>query len=143
MDEIGSSMVASTIHRFETETGPDGTPWRPSARALREGGQTLSDSGRLRASITHRVGVGGDSVAVGTNVVYAGIHQFGGRTPARTIRARQKQALWWPGAAHPVKAVRHPGSDMPARPFLGLSSGDERAIVAILERHAAEGARDA
>ena len=132
LDEIGSYLVTATIRRFELERGPDG-PWKKSGRAAREGGQTLTDTGRLRASITHRVT--GNAVEVGTNVVYAAIHQLGGRTPPRTIRPRRKKALFFPGARHPVRSVRHPGSDIPARPFLGVDEQDRGAIGRIVERY--------
>ncbi|MCY4548123.1 MAG: phage virion morphogenesis protein [Defluviicoccus sp.] len=135
--QIGSYMVAATIRRFETETGPDG-PWTPSARAREEGGQTLTDSGRLRSSIAYNVT--GDGMEVGTNVVYAAIHQFGGRTRPRVIRPRHKRALFWPGARHPVAKVEHPGSEIPARPFLGFDERDRiavgRIVLGMLERAA-------
>ena len=134
-DEIGGRLEASTMHRFETQTAPDGAPWKPSKRAKRDSGETLTDTGRLRASITRRVRP--DRVEVGSGVVYAAIHQFGGRTPPRTIRPRRKKALFWPGARHPVRSVRHPGSQVPARPFLGLSPGDSRAIPRIVARRLA------
>lgn len=70
----------------------------------------------------------------GTNVEYAAIHQFGGRTPARTIVPRYGRALFWPGARHPVRRVRHPGSLIPARPFLGLDDDDRRAITQTISR---------
>lgn len=136
LDEIGARLVTSTVLRFEREHSPDGVPWKRPRRAERERGQTLTDTGRLRGSITHRVV--GDAVEVGTNVVYGAIHQLGGRTPARTIRPKTKKALFFPGAAHPVAKVRHPGSTIPARPFLGLDDGDRRAIERIVERHLAE-----
>ncbi len=135
MDEIGQSLVASVIDRFERERGPGGGPWKPSARATRGKrgrGQTLTDTGRLRASITHRASR--DAVEVGTNVVYAAIHQFGGKTGPRTIRPKRKKALYWPGAAHPVARVDHPGSTIPARPFLGLDEDDRRSILKIVSR---------
>ena len=132
-DEIGSYVVASTIRRFETEAGPGDRPWRKSRRAAREGGQTLTDSARLRQSITHNVLP--DGVEVGTNVIYAAIHQFGGRTPPRTIRPKRRKALYFPGAAHPVAKVNHPGSTIPARPFLGIDERDEVAISRIVARH--------
>ena len=138
LDEIGESLETRTVRRFETQQGPDGVPWKPSYRAVRQRGQTLRDTGRLRDSITHRVSPGGDEVAIGTNVEYAAIHQFGGKTPPRIIRPRSKKALFWPGAAHPVKSVRHPGSEMPARPFLGVSPADERALLAIVSRRISE-----
>lgn len=132
-DDIGNYLVAATIRRFETESGPGGAPWRKSRRAAREGGKTLTDSGRLRGSITHNVL--SDGVEVGTNVQYAAIHQFGGRTPPRTIRPRRKKALFFPGARHPVAKVEHPGSTIPARPFLGVDAGDRAAIERIVARH--------
>ena len=49
MDQIGRYLVASTLRRFERERAPDGSPWLKSARALAEGGRTLTDTGRLRA----------------------------------------------------------------------------------------------
>jgi phage gpG-like protein len=38
--------------------------------------------------------------------------------------------LWrsWPGAAHPVRVVKHPGSDIPARPFLMVQDEDWEEI---------------
>ena len=129
LDVIGARLVASVQHRFETETGPGGVPWKPSVRAREEGGQTLTDTGRLRASITHRLGPG--EVVIGTNVVYAAIHQFGGQTPPRVIRPKHKKALAFTGGGGQKvvrKSVRHPGSKMPARPFLGIDTGDEAVI---------------
>lgn len=133
LDEIGARLEASTARRFETETDPDGVPWPRSQRAKDEQGQTLTDSGRLRASIARHVG--NTEVLVGTNVAYAAIHQFGGTTPPRTIRPRNKKALAWPGARHPVGKVEHPGSEIPKRSFLGVSSRDRDAILRIIERH--------
>ena len=97
-------------------------------RAREEGGQTLTDTGRLRASITHRLGP--DEVVIGTNVVYAAIHQFGGQTPPRVIRPKHKKALAFTVGGQKIarKSVRHPGSKIPARPFLGIDSGDEAVI---------------
>ncbi|MEW5726059.1 MAG: phage virion morphogenesis protein, partial [Thermodesulfobacteriota bacterium] len=71
----------------------------------------------------------------GTNVLYAAILQFGGRTNPKVIEPKRKKALFWPGAAHPVKRVNHPGSVIPARPFLGIGPEDEADIMEILTRH--------
>ena len=108
LDDIGRRLVSSTILRFEREHAPDGTPWKPSQRAEAEGGVTLTDTARLWQSITHRVS--GDAVEVGTNVVYGAIHQFGGQA----------------GRGHSVT--------LPARPYLGVSTGDRRAILRIVRR---------
>lgn len=142
LDEIGAQLVSSTRLRFVTQSAPDGAPWKPSARARRQGGQTLSDTGRLRRSITARVTPRG--LQVGTNVAYAAPHQFGAEIPARTIRARFAQALAFPGRGGRTifrKSVRHPGSTIPARPFLGLSAEDERDIRRIVGRWLGEAAR--
>lgn len=109
MDNIGAMLVTSVLHRFETGVGPDGTPWKPSQRAIRESGQTLVDQGNLMKSMTHVAGR--DFVEVGTNVVYAAIHQFGGKT----------------GRGHAV--------ELPARPYLGIDAGDRAEILAILRDH--------
>ena len=111
LDEIGAHLVQSVQERFESGIGPDGDRWKPSARALAEGGQTLVDSGRLRDSVTHQVEPG--RVVVGSNLVYAAIHQVGGEA----------------GRNHSVK--------LPARPYLGISTGDEIEIGAILDDHLA------
>jgi phage gpG-like protein len=63
-------------------------------------------------------------VIIGSDRKYAAIHQLGGHTGARVIRPKKKKALFWPGAKHPVKQVRHPGSRIPARPYFPfLKSG--------------------
>lgn len=112
MEEIGSYLVSETLHRFETETRPEGGPWVPSVRAATEGGQTLTDRAHLRQSITYVAGA--DSVQVGSNLVYAAIHQFGGR------------------------AGRGRSVALPARPYLGLAPGDDAEIAAILDDYLSE-----
>lgn len=77
-ESIGESLVASTVQRFENEEDPEGKRWKPSRRAIEEGGQTLSDTGRLKGSIGYEATP--EMVVVGTNVEYAAIHQFGGNT---------------------------------------------------------------
>lgn len=124
LDEIGGALVAATQQRFEAGQAPDGTPWERSRRAIYEGGQTLRDSGRLEQSITHRVSA--DRVAVGTNVIYAAVHQFGA-----TIRPKAANALMFktPGGGFAqVQSVT-----IPARPFLGMSQGDRAEVGAIVE----------
>lgn len=142
MAAIGSRIEASTILRFERERGPDGTGWKRSHRAREESGQTLTDTARLRGSITHVLrGSGPDvEVLVGTNVEYGAIHQFGDKTRARVIRPKYRKALKFTAGDKTVfaKHVNHPGSKIPARPFLGLSGGDRREIRGIIERHLAK-----
>lgn len=119
MDAVGLYLVGSAIERFGSESAPDGTPWKPSRRAQQEGGQTLSLTGRLRSSLTRRAGAA--EVVVGSNVVYAGIHQFGG-----VIEPVDAKAL------HFVIGGRHiivQRVTMPARPFLGINADDINEIA--------------
>lgn len=76
MQGIGRALKTGTQLRFRSGTAPDGSAWEKSWRAKNQGGQTLSLTRRLRNSITSEATH--DSVAVGTNVLYAAIHQFGG-----------------------------------------------------------------
>ena len=132
LDNIGASLVASTEHRFETGTGVDGSPWPESIRAQLTGGKTLVDTGRLRGSITHNATA--RMVEVGTNVIYAAIHQFGGDIVPKTAKAlRFKVGGKW---AMTKKVT------IPARPFLGIDEDDEKEIILIGEdwlREAANG----
>lgn len=102
------------------------TAWKETARSRRDGGKPLTRTARLRRSIT----ADSDDVSAraGTNVKYARIHQLGGKTKPHIIRARNKEVLSWPGARHPVRAVNHPGSNIPARPFLVMTDDGMRQI---------------
>lgn len=68
-------------------------------------------TGTLRRSITpifSESGRGKLKAIVGTNNPYAVFMEFG--TRAHLILPVRKKALWWGGAAHPVKSVFHPGT---------------------------------
>lgn len=125
MDGLGLYLESSTIERFETETAPDGSRWTPSLRAKQEGGKTLTDRGQLRSSVTHEAG--SDWTAVGSNKVYAGIHNQGG-----VIRAKSGPFLTFalPGGLgfRRVAQVK-----IPARTFIGISREDEDELVALSE----------
>lgn len=89
------------------------TPWAAKADgsvATLRRDQVLRRSPRVVAVDSKRAIIGSDRR-------YAAIHQLGGKTPAHVIKPRNKKALFWPGAGHPVGAVKHPGSKIPARPF--------------------------
>lgn len=125
MRDIAALGENSTRLRFRTETGPDGTRWKPSLRARIKGGRTLTKDGHLAGSLSSHFGP--DFAEWGVNRVYAAIHQFGG-----VIRGRGAGALRFrlaDGGFAVVRAVR-----MPARPFLGVSSDDARDILDILQR---------
>ena len=132
--EIGAGLLASTIHRFETQSDPSGRPWQPlsadtviariggtkraytkkmrfTSRAKRMIGamKILVVSAQLRDSMTYNAGPEG--VEVGTNKVYGGIHQHGGQ------------------------AGRGRKVTIPAREYLGLSSADDDMLYSAVARH--------
>lgn len=81
-------MMRDSTQSFQRQADPvTGAPWKPSVRAIKQHGQTLLDTGRLRRSVRAEYEVGGDMVHVygGTlPLAYAAVHQFGGRrTPKR------------------------------------------------------------
>ena len=78
---LGNLVRSQTLRHFEQETGPAGK-WaglRPATVRQKRGGQgqILSDTGRLRGSIS--AVIGGGAVEVGTNVFYGKFHQRGTR----------------------------------------------------------------
>ena len=89
------------------------------------GGVILQRSGQLAASI--QTTYGNTTAVVGTNKVYAAIHQFGGKTKPHVIKAKNGRALSFGGIV--VRSVNHPGSNIPARPFLTLTPRDLRDVV--------------
>lgn len=144
--------------RFRSAKGPDGDAWVKSRRAAEEGGQTLSLSRRLRNSIT--TSATATTASVGSNVVYAAIHQFGG-----VIRAKKGPFLaipMTPQARSAGSPTRMPGLHvwqttkgqfvmgteqgvvhfllrrqvtLPARPFLGASDDDKTELLRVLQAH--------
>ena len=119
MMAIGGDIMQSVSRRFETGHGPGGVAWPPSLRALATGGQTLVDRGHLRDSIT--MAADASSVTVGTNKIYAAVHQFGA-----TIEAKNAAFLLFrtPGGGYAqAKSVT-----IPARPFFGIDGTDAEVI---------------
>lgn len=130
LDEVGQQLATHVDERFEDEQGPGGVPWRQSWRAKEQGGQTLTDTSRLRKSVTHRAGA--DFVEVGTNVAYAATHQFGADIKAKTAKGLRFKA----GKTDSGKAAwrRMMQVTIPARPFLGFDSQDQAETLFIVER---------
>lgn len=82
---IAQLGVSDVKKHLADSRSPDGRPFAPLAHGRIRGGSAipLRDRGFLLASINGRVGENG--IAVGTNLEYAGIHNFGGTiVPKRT-----------------------------------------------------------
>jgi phage gpG-like protein len=121
-DAIGQYGESSTRLRFKNQVGPDRKRWVPSIRARETGGQTLVQKARLLRSNTHSADNNGTSW--GTNVIYAGTHQFGA-----VIKPKAAGALRFrmPGGRFvTVKKVT-----ISARPFIGVNAEDGREMLAL------------
>ena len=70
-------------------------------------------TGHLRRGISTDI-KGLEATIHTSNIKYAPHVEYG--TKAHIIRPKNKKALYWKGAKHPVKQVNHPGSK--AKPFL-------------------------
>ncbi|MDP2548485.1 phage virion morphogenesis protein [Oceanobacter sp. 4_MG-2023] len=113
LEGVGGLVEGQAKNRIRNEkTAPDGTPWQAwsdNYRATRHGGNSLlMGEGHLDDSIQYIVD--GDEVAVGSNLIYAAIHQLGG-TPDMA-----------PGPAA-----------ISARAYLGLSVENEHDIDGLIE----------
>lgn len=118
---IADHLRGSTVDRFEDQRGPDGRAWQQSQRAREDGGLTLVAGEHLRNSIT--ADHDERRALAGTNLIYAAIHQFGGRITAR------------PGGALRTPAGPRAAVSMPARPFLGFSAENREEIEFLLSDH--------
>ena len=119
--QLGEYTLRTTRARFKSQTAPDGTawaalqPWYKKEKSQNKN-RVLTLRGYLRGQLVSQV-VGGKSVEVGSNLIYAAVHQFGG-----TIRPQNAKLLAFRG--HVAKSVT-----IPARPYLGLSDEDRSEIV--------------
>lgn len=113
---VGEHLLNSVKDNFENESAPDGTRWKTLSSATRDQRSKkygnapvtiLRASGDLMNSINMQAS--NDDARIGSSLVYAAIHQLGGDA------GRGKKVI------------------IPARPYLGLSSGDEEEIFAIAE----------
>ena len=115
-----SEDIRSDIQRVIKKAG-----FNIEARAKRNISNNGSvKTGHLRHGIT--TNVGNMEVTVHTsNIKYARLVEEG--TRLHTIRAKNKKALYWKGAKHPVKSVRHPGSK--AKPYLIPAFEKEKEVL--------------
>jgi phage virion morphogenesis protein len=121
MADIGASLLVSTQSRFERQRDPEGHAWpelapatlfargkkgktKKKRKAVIANAKILRDTARLFRSLTYQAS--NTATEVGSNVIYARIHQDGG------------------------KAGRGRNVDIPQREYLGLSDDDK----AMMER---------
>lgn len=118
LDNIGALLESNVRRRIGDEkTAPDGTPWPDWSDAYSDtrhsGHDLLQNENELLDSIAFDTDPAGKSVAVGSNLVYAAVHNFGGdELPAS-----------------------NPASNIPQREFLGVSAEDEADMLDLVNAH--------
>lgn len=127
MQDLGELMVRQTKDRFPDGIGPDGSRWAPkSPVTMQRYGSRRSNridprplfgpSGRLSSEISYQAGP--TSVEWGSNLIYAGVMQFGAARGAFGTTSRGAPIPW---------------GNIPARPFIGVSDEDRNKITDVLE----------
>ncbi len=137
---IGAGLVKTTQDRFERGRDPEGHLWAPllpAYAAIKRGPGILREArmrGGLMGSVTFEAAR--SSVRVGSNKVYAAIHQFGG-----VIRPKNAPALrFFLGAPRRMVLVRK--VTIPARPYLGFGTADRDVVQDALDFTLARALRD-
>lgn len=128
MRAIGAGLVTSTQDRMDDGVGPDGASWaplNPVYAAGKKGPGILRERamrGGLQGSITYSAGR--DQVAVGSNKIYAGVHQTGAViTPKGGGRLVFRLGN---------RVVHARSVTIPARPYLGVSNEDREMIMDVV-----------
>jgi phage virion morphogenesis protein len=126
LKRVGVGLVKTTQERFVTATDPAGAAWKglnPAYAAFKRGPGILREKamrGGLMGSVTFQV-QGPRQVAIGSNKIYAAIHQFGG-----VIRPVHGRSLVFKLGKRVVHARR---VTIPARPYLGIGEADKQMIM--------------
>lgn len=76
--DIGEDILGDAKDNIHSQKLVGGGAMPTSKAAAKRGGKTLLDKGHLRDSYTYQLS--GATLAVGSNMVYAAIHHFGGKT---------------------------------------------------------------
>lgn len=152
LNDIAEYLHQSTDNRFSQQIAPDGSPWAPLAALTllrKKTTKILREAGTLQDTLRHSVS--GNELAFGTDRPYGAIHQLGGKIEHA---ARSQQVYFRQGKDGSVgnRFVKKNKSNfsqwvtrgasstnMPARPYLGLSSEDETEILAIVGDYLVEG----
>ena len=136
MRRCAGVLAGAAEDAFDDEADPvTGARWQPLAASTAVARTAAGHAGKIlqltgsRASSLER-DFGRNYAVVGTNKEYAAAHQFGATTKPHVIRARNGKALKIPGVGF-RRSVNHPGSTIPARPFLGIGPDDEKDLLDI------------
>jgi phage gpG-like protein len=121
---MGMAIVSVSKRSF-TDPALRATPWANKKDGT---AATLQKSTTMRRSV-RITDMSADDVTVGSDRPYAAIHQLGGTTRAHIIRARKAKALKVGGRF--FRKVNHPGSKMPPRPFIPVTTAGLTATASM------------
>ena len=129
MASIGEALLNSTRERFVTQEAPDGSDWaelskHTKKRKRRNKNLILTEFGYLSGQLNVRAGT--DRVSVGSSMIQASTLHFGAAAGAF-------------GSTSTGRPI--PFGDIPARPFVGVSTGDRGMILDELRDYLAAAAK--
>lgn len=137
MKVIGQIVRTSVIRNFEAGGRPK---WEPSKRVQKKGGITLVKTHRLMNSVVAKAYA--DRAEIGTNVIYAAIHQLGGKITQgarselflhnRYVRGEKKGSFKKGTTAGRGYTFKERKSVIPVRPFLMVQDEDWTEIKGVL-----------
>ncbi len=128
LKNIGEYETRVTKRRFVDEKDPEGNPWKDLNllyAKTKKGPGKLRGETRTLSQIVYQVA--SDSVEIGTNAIYARVHNEGA-----TITPKNAAALVFSmgGQTFMLQSVK-----IPKRQFLGVSDADRQEIEAIVWDH--------
>lgn len=128
LKNIGEFEAKTTRGRFLSQTDPEGKPWKTLNELYaktKKGPGILRGATRDLSQIIWQLAEGG--VEIGSNVVYAGVHNEGA-----TIIPKDAAALVFSmgGQTFKVKSVT-----IPQRQFLGWNEASIQEAIAIVQDH--------
>ncbi|MFB2553347.1 phage virion morphogenesis protein [Ensifer soli] len=129
LKNIAEHEVPATKRRFIAQADPEGKPWaalNPLYATTKKGPGILRSPNRtLSREILYQLA--DQSVTIGSNQIYARIHNEGGTIVPKTASAL---VFSMGGQTFKVKSVT-----IPRRQFLGWSETDIRAVIDIVADH--------
>lgn len=133
---IAMDMKKQIQSNIDKEMTADGKPWKKSKRAIKDGGTTLRDTGRLYNSFaTHSTR---STARVGTNVKYARALNYGmkkgdnGRITVNVKPFTRKNGQKVKGH---TRNIISPWGDIPERKFMSLSSEQKEKYTEMIKNY--------
>jgi phage virion morphogenesis protein len=129
LKNIGEYEAEATKDRFRNEQDPDGKAWQalnPLYKLTKKGARILTGQTRSLSQIVWQL-ASENSVAIGSNEVYARIHNEGG-----DIVPKNAAALVFSMGAETFRVKR---VTIPKRQFLGVNEEDRTRIAEIIQDH--------